>query len=98
MNCGDESRGKGPASTPTSASTNPELSDKARKDKKKKQHRDKRDSREPKDSTTPASGVNAAEVGGKERRRNKKDVSKITCFNCNKKGHYSNRCPEPPKN
>ena len=98
MNCEDESQGKGPASTPASASTDPKPSDKARKDKKKKQHIDKRDSREPKDSTTSASGVNAAEVGGKERRRNKKDVSEITYFNCNKKEHYSNRCPEPPKN
>ena len=33
---GDESRGKGPASTPASAFTNPEPSDKARKNKKKK--------------------------------------------------------------
>ena len=32
---GDESRGNGPASTPASASTNPESFDKARKDKKK---------------------------------------------------------------
>ena len=55
MNRGDESRGKGLASTLTSASTNPEPSKKARKDKKKKQHRDKRDSRELKDFTTPAS-------------------------------------------
>ena len=98
MNRGDKSRGKGPASTPASASTDPEPYDKTRKDKKKKQHRNKRDSREPKDFTTPASEVNVAEVGGKIKRRNKKDVSEITCFNCNKKGHFSNRCPEPPKN
>ena len=98
MNCRDESRGKGPTSTLVSASTNPEPFDKAKKDKKKKQHRDERDSREPKDSTTPAFRVNAAEVGGKRKRRNKKDVSEITCFNYNKKGHYSNKCPELSKN
>ena len=89
---------KGSASTPASAFTqDSEFSDKARKDKKKKYYRGKRNSRELKDSTTPASGVNVAEVGGKGRRRNKKDVSEITCFNCNKKEHYSNKCPEPPK-
>ena len=37
MNCGDESRGKGPASTPALTPTNAEPSaNKARKDKKKK--------------------------------------------------------------
>ena len=102
--CGDDSKAsKGSASTPASASTqDSEPSNKAKKDKKKN-WRGKRGSREPKDSTTPASGVNAAEVGGGgqrsgQTRRNQKDVKEITCFNCNKKGHYSNRCPEPPKN
>ena len=96
--CGDDSKAsKGSASAPASASTQgSEPSEKAKKDKKF--WRDKRGPREPKDSTTPASGVNAAEVGSKGRRKNKKDVSEITCFNCNKKGHYSNSCPEPSKN
>ena len=26
-----------------------------------------------------------------------KDLSRITCFNCNKKGHYATKCPEPRK-
>ena len=69
MNCGDESRGKGPAFTPASASTDPEPSDKARKDKKKKQHRDKRDSRESRD--TLASEVNGAKVRDKKKRKRK---------------------------
>ena len=72
--------------------------DKARKDKKKRHHKDKRNSREPKDYTS-TSGINKAKInGGGKKRRNKKDVSEITYFNCNKKGHYSNKCPEPPKN
>ena len=97
---GDDSKAsKGSTHTPASASTqDSKPSDKARKDKKKKYYQDKRDSKEPKDSTTPAFGVNMAEVGGKGRRKNKRDVSEITCFNCNKKGHYSNKCPELPKN
>jgi hypothetical protein len=28
---------------------------------------------------------------------NKKDISEITCFNCGKKGHYSNDCKQPKK-
>ena len=90
---------KGPASTPVSASTqDPKSSDKARKDKKKKQYRDKRDSRESRD--TPASGVNVTEVGDKKGRRKRKDPSEVTCYNCNKLGHYADKCPEPrkPKN
>ena len=70
---GDDSKAsKGPASTPAQDF---ESSDKARKDKKKRSQ-DRRSSREPKDSSTPASGVNKAEVGGgRQRRKDKKDLS-----------------------
>ena len=93
MTRGDKSKTKTPASAPT----NLEPSDKARKDKKKQQHRDKRDSRESRDTLT--SGVNAAEVGDKKRRK-KKDPSKVMCYNCNKLGYYVDLYPEPrkPKN
>ena len=86
VNCeGDSKASKAPASTQESESSN-----KARKDKKKKQHKDKKNSREPRDSPTSATEVSTAEVGGKKR-RNKKDMGKVTYFNCNKKGHYANR-------
>ena len=87
MNCGDDSKAfKDSTFIPASASTqDSEPSNKAKKDKKKKYWRDKKNSREPKGSTISASGVNAAEVGGKRKKRNKKDMSKITYFNCNKK-------------
>ena len=95
MSRGDESRGKGLASTPASASTDSEPSNKARIDKKKKQHRDKRDSREFKD--TLAFEVNMTEVGDKEKRRKRKDPSKVTYYNCNRLGHYAEKCPNPRK-
>ena len=92
---GDDSKtSKGSAPTPATSTQDSEPS----KDKKKKYWPGKKDSKEPKNSTSPASGVNAAEVGGKGKRRKKMDVSQITCFNCNKKGHYSSSCPEPSKN
>ena len=84
--CGDESRDKAPVST--SVQDFPSDKDNSRKDKKKKQHKDKWD------STNPATGVNTAEVSGR-RRKQRKDISEITCYNCNKKGHYSDKCPEP---
>ena len=98
--CRDDSKDfKGSASTLASASNqDSEPSNKAKKDKKKKYYQSKKDSKKPQDSTLPASGVNVAEVEGKERKRNKKNVSEVTCFNCNKKGHYSNKCPKSPKN
>lgn len=59
---------------------------KAKKVKKKKQHKDKRDSR---DSTISATGNNAEFSGNGKRRRKKKDVRKITYYNCNKLGQYA---------
>ena len=93
MSYGEDSKAfKAPASTPES-----ESSDKARKEKKNKQYKGRRDSREPTDSTTPATGVNVAEVGDKKKKKKKKkrDASEVTCYNCNKLGHYADQYPEP---
>ena len=79
---GNKSRAKASISTSTQDS---KPFDKARKDKKQKQHKAKQDS-------TPATGVNMAEVGNYKTR--KKDISKITYYNCNKKGHYLNKYVE----
>ena len=57
--------------------------------------REFRKSRE--ESTTPACGVNTTKVGGsgKSSRRNKKDLSGVMCYNCNKKNHFADKCWEP---
>lgn len=64
---------------------------KSRRDKK---HRRRQEQKEQKDNSggTPATGANSS--GGSK----KKDLSHITCFNCDKKGHFASNCSEPPKN
>ena len=62
-----------------------------RKDKKKKlQNR-----RQKRNKQTPATGDNTEAPKKKKKRR---DLSKVTYFNCDKKGHYANDCTKPPKN
>ena len=92
--CEDKSKAKNPVSTPAQDS---KPFNKAKKDKKKKQYRDKKNFREPRDFTILAFGVNAAKVKGKKK-KNKKNVSEIMYFNCNKKEYYVNRCSEQLKN
>ena len=76
-----------------------ETSEQARKEKKKKDRR--YCGRKPQDST-PATGVNSTNTSGGHssgsgRSQPQKDLSQINCYNCNKKGHYATKYPEPPK-
>ena len=57
--------------------------------------------------STPATGVNATKTSARNdrgrdqlARRKDRDMSRNTCYNCNKKGHFTNQCPKPhkPKN
>ena len=79
----------------------PDSSEKARKEKKKKWQKERRDKKR---DSTPATGVNTTDTAGGQKKKKKTsnrtsgDISDITCYNCNKKGHYANTCPEPPKN
>ena len=64
------------------------------KEKKKKRHQEKQDK-----DQTPASTANATEVQQKKKKKTRdRDVSKVTCFNCDKKSYYASTCTKLPKN
>ena len=64
------------------------------KEKKKKKYQERQDKEQ-----TLASTANTIEVQQKKKKKNRdQDVSKITYFNCNKKGHYASICTKLPKN
>ena len=52
-----------------------------------------------KDSTQAPTNISSgADNGGVCNKEVRKYLCHITCFNCNKTGHYANNCPEPRKN
>ena len=72
-------------------------SEQDKKDQKDRQDKKRRfwEKREPK--KTPVTGDNAINTSKKGLRK-KCDISKVTYFNCDKKGHYASNYTEPPKN
>ncbi len=83
------------ASPPTSyqSEVTKKAKEKARKEKKRRRHQGKRDRQERRDGSPAATGANATQAteGQKKKRRDgqgpKRDISEITCYNCNKKGY-----------
>ena len=64
-------------------------SDQVRKKKKSKRHPQRQDKKE----QTSASTTNATEVQQKKKKKNwDRNISKVICYNCNKKSHYANTC------
>ena len=85
-----------------------QAAEKGQKEKKKNWHRKERKKKEAGANSegTLATGSNA--TGGKKKagqnrgqkmgqNRSQQDLSQITCWNCDKKGHYATDCKEPPK-
>ena len=88
-----------------------ETSERPRRDHQKSRHDRNRLNRGPRFSrpqgSTPAIGVKATETSARnDCGRNQpagledRNISRTTCYNCNKKSHFTNQCPEPckPKN
>lgn len=65
---------------------------KAQKEKKKKQRC--KDTEQAGTNSTPTTGVNASSTKTHLQRKN---LSLITCYNCNKKGYYVDYCSKPKK-
>ena len=93
--CGNVSKAKGSTSTQevtTQRTNEAEGSEKARKEKKKSRRIRRRDQ----EDSTLATGVNTTDTSKRSHDRPKKsDPADVTCYRCNKKGHYANNYTEP---
>ena len=74
-------------------SKNGKTSDKKARKEKKRQRRLEYEQAQNDSGSTPTTNVNAPNVTTTARQ----DLSHITCFNCDKKGHYATKCSKPMK-
>ena len=70
-----------------------ETSDRKTRKERKKQRRLEHEWARNNSGSAPTTKVNAPNVASTTR----KDLSHITCFNCDQKGHYATQCPEPKR-
>ncbi len=79
------------------ASDQSEASKKIRKEKKKKWQQKKRAKKDVKESSpaTAASKSNAVQVADGQKKKKACNASEVTCYSCNKKGHYAFHSSEP---
>ncbi len=93
-----------PAKADPPKSDQSEASDKVRKDRKKKWQKKKQERKEvSSEGNLQAIGSNAVASEKKKSNQNRgqnrgqQNLSQVTYWNCDKKGHYSTNCTEPPK-
>ncbi len=79
------------------ASDQSEAPEKIRKEKKKKWQQKERARKDPKEGNPApaASGSNTVQATGGQKKKKTRDASEVTCYSCNKKGHYASDCFEP---
>lgn len=76
-----------------------ESSEKAWREKKKKWQKNRQEIniKKAKD-IIPATGTNMINTSRKKKKKDQQNLSYITCYNCDKKGHYVNNCLKFLKN